>query len=415
MIRKYDRKLVLPDGTEYYGYGFGGKPAGAAAAGCRILELVFNTSMAGYQEILSDPSYTGQAVVMSYPLIGNYGMPEEDYESGAITPGALIVREYNPRPSNFRGKRSLGEVLARYGVPGLEGIDTRSLVRRLRTDGSMMAAVAPAELPARDILPALRAARPRTDTVPSVSPRQAPMQPGTNAILPGAAPASVLAPASVSARAAAPASVYARAAAVPASTSAPAAAPRFRIAVIDCGVKENILREMRRRGADLTLLPWNVTAQEVLALQPDGIFISNGPGDPADVPETEETLRQLIGKLPVFGICLGHQLIARAMGASTWKLHFGHRGGNHPVKNLLTGKVEITSQNHSFTVDESTLPGTGLTVTHRNLLDGTVEGLHCPEKKVFSVQYHPESAPGPQDSSYLFDEFFRLILNYSRP
>ena len=382
MIRKYDRKLVLPDGTEYYGYGFGGKPAGAAAAGCRILELVFNTSMAGYQEILSDPSYTGQAVVMSYPLIGNYGMPEEDYESGAITPGALIVREYNPRPSNFRGMHSLGEVLEQHGVPGLEGIDTRSLVRRLRTDGSMMAAIAPAELPAQLILPVLRAARPRTDTVPSVSPRRAPMPPGTDCILPGAAPA-------------------------PAS--------RFRIAVIDCGVKENILREMRRRGADLTLLPWNVTAQEVLALQPDGIFISNGPGDPADVPETEETLRQLIGKLPVFGICLGHQLIARAMGASTWKLHFGHRGGNHPVKNLLTGKVEITSQNHSFAVDESTLPGTGLTVTHRNLLDGTVEGLHCPEKKVFSVQYHPESAPGPQDSSYLFDEFFRLILNYSRP
>ena len=410
MIRKHDRKLVLPDGTEYYGYGFGGKPAGGAAAGCRILELVFNTSMAGYQEILSDPSYTGQAVVMSYPLIGNYGMPEEDYESGGITPGALIVREYNPRPSNFRGMHSLGEVLEQHGVPGLEGIDTRSLVRRLRTDGSMMAAIAPAELPAQLILPVLRAARPRTDTVPSVSPRRAPMPPGTDCILPGAAPAPAHTASQASASVPAPSAPR-----IPASLSGPAPAPRFRIAVIDCGVKENILREMRRRGADLTLLPWNVTAAQVLALQPDGVFISNGPGDPADVPETEETLRQLIGKLPVFGICLGHQLIARAMGASTYKLHFGHRGGNHPVKNLLTGKVEITSQNHSFAVDESTLSGTGLTVTHRNLLDGTVEGLRCPEKKVFSVQYHPESAPGPQDSSYLFDEFFRLILNYSRP
>ena len=385
MIRKFDRKLVLPDGTEYYGYGFGGGLASGASSaslsagsdpscgiipGCRVLELVFNTSMAGYQEILSDPSYTGQAVVMSYPLIGNYGMPEDDYESGGITPGALIVREYNLKPSNFRGKISLGEVLSRHGVPGLEGIDTRSLVRRLRTDGSMMAAVAPAELPAGRILPALKNARPRTDTVPSVSTGRARFVLSEN--------------------------------------------PRFHIAVIDCGVKENILRQMLHGGADLTVLPWNTGAEQILALQPDGVFISNGPGDPADVPETEETLRQLIGKLPVFGICLGHQLIARAMGASTYKLHFGHRGGNHPVKNLLTGKVEITSQNHSFAVDESTLPGTGLTVTHRNLLDGTVEGLHCPEKKVFSVQYHPESAPGPQDSSYLFDEFFTLILNGAR-
>ena len=166
---------------------------------------------------------------------------------------------------------------------------------------------------------------------------------------------------------------------------------------------------MHSGGADLTILPWNTTAEQIRALKPDGVFISNGPGDPADVPETEETIRNLIGTVPVFGICLGHQLIARAMGASTYKLHFGHRGGNHPVKNLMTGKVEITSQNHSFAVDEATLPGTGLAVTHRNLLDNTVEGLACPEKAVFCVQYHPESAPGPQDSSYLFLEFFRLM------
>jgi carbamoyl-phosphate synthase small subunit len=385
MIRTYDRKLVLPDGTEYYGFAFGGDPGaqaadgsftGAQAAdsaalpGCSLLELVFNTSMAGYQEILSDPSYTGQAVVMSYPLIGNYGMAEEDYESDALRPGALIVREYNPRPSNFRSVSSLGEVMREQGVPGLWGIDTRSLVRRLRTDGSMMAAVAPASLPLKEILPVLREAHPRTDTVPSVSIRRAQF--------------------------------------------IPAEGPMFHIAVIDCGIKRNILRVMHQGGADLTVLPWNTTAEQIRALKPDGVFISNGPGDPADVPETEETIRNLIGTIPVFGICLGHQLIARAMGADTYKLHFGHRGGNHPVKNLLTGKVEITSQNHSFAVDEATLPGTGLAVTHRNLLDNTVEGLSCLEKTVFCVQYHPESAPGPQDSSYLFREFFQLMQERKR-
>ena len=397
MIRTYDRKLVLPDGTEYYGFAFGGDPgaaasdcsfAGTAAAdcavlpGCSILELVFNTSMAGYQEILSDPSYTGQAVVMSYPLIGNYGMAEDDYESDALRPGALIVREYNPRPSNFRSVSSLGDVMREQGVPGLWGIDTRSLVRRLRTDGSMMAAVAPASLPLKEILPVLREARPRTDTVPSVSISRAQFIPAGDPLFSE-------------------------------DPNCPSD-PEFHIAVIDCGVKRNILRKMHHGGADLTVLPWNTTAEQIRALNPDGVFISNGPGDPADVPETEETIRDLIGTVPVFGICLGHQLIARAMGADTYKLHFGHRGGNHPVKNLLTGKVEITSQNHSFAVDEETLRGTGLAVTHRNLLDGTVEGLACPERSVFSVQYHPESAPGPQDSSYLFQEFFRLMQEWKR-
>ncbi len=388
MIRTYDRKLVLPDGTEYYGYGFGGTLSGAgrdpdvpgAPRNCRVLELVFNTSMAGYQEILSDPSYTGQAIVMSYPLIGNYGMAEADYESGGLKPGALIVREYNPRPSNFRSYTSLGDVMQRQCVPGLEGIDTRKLVRRIRTLGSMMAALVPADMPKEKILPVLQNAACRTDTVPAVSvkePREYRPDHPPGTCISGDRPEGP--------------------------------APRFRVAVIDCGIKENILREMYWSGADLTLFPWNTPAEQILAIQPDGVFISNGPGDPADVPETAETLRQLIGKLPVFGICLGHQLIARALGASTYKLHFGHRGGNHPVLRLSDGKVEITSQNHSFAVDEATLSGTGLRVTHRNLLDHTVEGMACPEKQVFSVQYHPESAPGPQDSSYLFRDFFRLM------
>ena len=361
MIRTYDRKLVLPDGTEYCGYAFGGQ-----LKDCRILELVFNTSMAGYQEILSDPSYTGQAIVMSYPLIGNYGMAAEDYESEGLTPGALIVREYSPLPSNFRSEASLGEVMRRAGVPGMEGVDTRQLVRYLRSFGTMLTAISPADMPKEHILSLLRAAKFRTDTVMEVSVRK---------------PLELL----------------------------PEGPVRCRIAVIDCGIKGNILRKMSSAGAALTVLPWNTSAEQILSLHPDGLFISNGPGDPADVPETEETLRRLIGRLPVFGICLGHQLIARAMGASTYKLHFGHRGGNHPVERLSDGKIEITSQNHSFAVDETSLSGTGLWVTHRNLLDGTIEGLSCPEKQVFSVQYHPESAPGPQDSSYLFREFFEMI------
>ena len=360
LLRARDRKLVLPDGTEYYGYAFG------AEDGIRVLELVFNTSMTGYQEILSDPSYAGQAIVMSYPLIGNYGSMEEDFESMSLSPGALIVREYTPVPSNFRSTAPLSALMKKYGVPGLSGVDTRKIVRNLRTYGTRMAAVAPADVPKETVLSVLSRTAPRTDTVPSVSTKTV-------------------------------------------RSLSPAGPSRFHVAVIDCGAKENILREFLKRGASLTVLPWNTSAEEILSLHPDGLFLSNGPGDPADIPETCEVIRQLIGRLPVFGICLGHQLIARAMGAATYKLHFGHRGGNHPVKRLADGRIEITAQNHSYAVDEASLAGTGLQVTHRNLLDGTVEGMACPGLDVFSVQYHPESAPGPQDSSYLFAEFFRLM------
>ena len=356
--------LLLADGLLFHGRSFGAPPDG------RPLELVFNTSMTGYQEILTDPSYTGQAIVMSYPLIGNYGVNAEDDESACLRAGALIVREANPDPSNFRSRNPLPDVMAAQGVPGIEGIDTRMLVRHIRANGTQMAVLLPGTIQEEDptfsdALASLRKAKPWTDSVSLVS------QPET--------------------------------------TSYASAFHWYKVAVIDCGIKENILRSLLAGGADVVRFPWNTSAAEIEAIRPDGIFISNGPGDPADIPETARTIAALLGRYPIFGICLGHQLIARAYGARTYKLHFGHRGGNHPVMNLLTGKIEITSQNHSYAVDEESLTDTGLYVTHRNLLDGTIEGLAHRTDPTFSVQYHPESAPGPQDSAYLFSRFYRLM------
>ena len=361
MRPEYDRKIVLEDGQEYYGYGFG-------ADGDALCEIVFNTSMAGYQEILSDPSDTDQAVVMTYPLIGNYGMAEEDYETKIPTIGALIVREYHDRPSNFRSTETLGAVMERFGIPGIHGIDTRMLVRSIRDHGSRKAYITDVIRPKSDCLRILQEREMSHDQVARVS-----------------------------------------SSAVRVAPADPAIGERFRITAIDCGMKENIVRSLNRRGVTVTVVPWNTSAEEILATDPDGIFLSNGPGDPEDVPETIATARELIGKRPVFGICLGHQIIALALGAKTYKLKFGHRGGNHPVMDLITGRIEITAQNHSYAVDEASLAGTGLAVTHRNLLDGTVEGLACADRRVFSVQYHPESAPGPQDSGHLFDRFTAMM------
>ena len=352
-----NRKIILEDGTEYCGSSFG-------AAGDRILEIVFNTSVTGYQEIMSDPSYTDQAVVMTYPLIGNYGMAEEDYESLSPSVGALVVREYNPEPSNFRSRATLGEVMERFGIAGISGVDTRKLNRSIRDFGTRKALLTSADTPLCEGLARLREHKAPTDAVPRVS-CAAPYTDGD-------------------------------------------AGARIRVVAIDCGMKRGIVRSLLKRGCRVTVVPWNTTAEEILSLAPDGVLISNGPGDPADVPETAKTAAALIGRLPVFGICLGHQILSLAMGAKTYKLKFGHRGGNHPVRDLETGRIEITSQNHSYAVDEASLAGTGLKVTHRNLLDGTVEGVSCPAAHVFSVQYHPESSPGPQDSGHLFDRFIRM-------
>ena len=358
-----NRKIILEDGQEFFGTAFG-------AVQEKILEIVFNTSMVGYQEILSDPSYTDQAVVMTYPLIGNYGMAAEDYETEAPTIGALIVREYNDEPSNFRSVDTLGEVMKKYGICGICGVDTRKLNRSIRDFGSRKALLTDADTPLETGLERLGAYEMPRDAVKRVS--------------------------------------------CSAPWTAGADKAKYHVVAIDCGMKKNIVRSLVRRQCRVSVVPWNTPAETVEALHPDGIFLSNGPGDPTDVKETIETIKKLIGRYPIFGICLGHQMISLAYGAKTYKLRFGHRGGNHPVLDLETGRIEITSQNHSYAVKEDSLSATPLTVTHRNLLDGTVEGVRCEKDGVFSVQYHPESAPGPQDSTHLFDRFLQKMEENQR-
>lgn len=358
MVKDFNRKIILEDGQEYYGYGFG-------ADRSAVCEIVFNTSMVGYQEILSDPSYTYQAVVMTYPLIGNYGTAEDDYERDTPSIGAFIVREYNDEPSNFRNAASLAEIMKKYDIPGIYGVDTRKLNRSIRDFGSRKVLITDINTTLDEGLNILKATDIPNDAVSRVSPESISVFDTENA--------------------------------------------KHHIVAIDCGMKMNIVRSLNKRGCKVTTVPWNTKASDIEALKPDGVFISNGPGDPTDVPETVETIKQLIGKFPIFGICLGHQIISLAYGAKTYKLKFGHRGGNHPVRNCENGKIEITSQNHSYAVDANTVKGTGLEVTHINLLDNTVEGVKCVKDRVFSVQYHPESAPGPEDSTYLFGKFIKMI------
>ena len=358
MFCAHDRKILLEDGSVYYGTSFG-------ACTEKIVEIVFNTSMVGYQEILSDPSYTDQGVVMTYPLIGNYGMADDDYETKTPTIGALIVRDYNDVPSNFRSTQSLGDVMQAYGIAGINGVDTRRLTRNIRNYGSCKALLTAADTPDDEGLARLAAYSLPRDAVSRVSRRQVESYPVDNAL--------------------------------------------FHVVAVDCGMKQNIVRSLNKKGCSVTVVPWNTDASSIAALSPDGVFLSNGPGDPTDVTPVIETVKNLLGRYPIFGICLGHQVLSLASGAKTYKLKFGHRGGNHPVKDLQTGKIEITSQNHSYAVDEASLAGTGLAVTHINLLDNTVEGISSVQNRAFAVQYHPESAPGPQDSGYLFDRFIALM------
>ena len=361
----YNRKLILENGEEYLGFGFGSDSD-------KICEIVFNTSMVGYQEILSDPSYTYQAVVMTYPLIGNYGMADEDYETETPTIGAFVVREYNDEPSNFRSKKTLDSVMKEYDIPGIYGVDTRKLNRKIRDFGSMKAYITTPDTTLREGMEKLSKTEIPRDAVSQVSRKNITFYPAT------------------------------------------AAPVNYHVVAIDCGMKQNIVRSMNARGINVTVVPWNTTEAQIMPLHPDGIFISNGPGDPTDVPEVIETVRSLIGKVPIFGICLGHQILSLANGAKTYKLKFGHRGGNHPVKNLKTNRIEITSQNHSYAVDTQSLNGTPLKATHINLLDETIEGVECEEAYAFSVQYHPESAPGPQDSAYLFDAFIENMERFKK-
>ena len=353
-----NKVLILEDGSVFHGSGFGSNEQ-------RMFEIVFNTSPVGYQEILSDPSYTDQGVVFAYPLIGNYGMNDEDYETRIPTIGAMIVREYNDAPSNYRSVNTLEEIMMRYGIVGISGVDTRMIVRHIRDVGSCRAMIADANINVDIAVQKLKETTLPTDGVRRVSRKTKEAYSCEN--------------------------------------------PRFHVVALDCGMKENIVRSLLKRGCNVTVVPWHTCVREILALHPDGIFLSNGPGDPTDVPEVIETVRELHGKAPIFGICLGHQILALSYGAATYKLKFGHRGGNHPIKDLSTGKVEITSQNHSYAVEADSLSNTPLAVTHINLLDQTVEGIECVKDRAFGVQYHPESAPGPQDSGYLFDRFITLM------
>jgi carbamoyl-phosphate synthase small subunit len=364
-------KLALEDGTIYTGEAFG---APGEAGG----EVVFNTSMMGYQEILTDPSYAGQIVTMTYPHIGNYGVNAEDRESARVQVAGFIVRELTATPSNYRSQSDLDTYLKTAGVVGITGIDTRALVRRLRIRGAMNGVISSQDLDDQSLLAKARALPPMAgqDLVQAVTPRE----PYTWQERPGLLARHIL----------------------------PARPPEKHVVAIDYGMKWNILRLLTQVGCRVTVVPATFSAEDILRLRPDGIFLSNGPGDPAAVTYAIDTIRQLVGKRPMFGICLGHQLLCLALGAKTFKLKFGHRGANHPVRNERTGHVEITTQNHGFAVDPRTLPS-DVEITHVNLNDRTLEGIRHKRLPLLSVQYHPEASAGPHDSSYLFEEFRRLM------
>jgi carbamoyl-phosphate synthase small subunit len=364
--------LALADGTVFEGRSFG---ADTDAVG----EVVFNTSMTGYQEILTDPSYCGQMVVMTYPEIGNVGVNLEDVESSRPFVEAFIVKEYWRTPSNWRARQSLGEYLREHGIPGIEGIDTRALVRLLRDKGNMNAVLSSRDLD-RDRL--VRRAR------------EAPSMEGRNLV----GQVTCAEPYDWTEGHWTLEGGYLR----------PDAAGARLVVAYDYGIKRNILRNLVTAGCRVRVVPAATPAADVLRMNPDGIFLSNGPGDPAAVPHAAETVRELIGQRPIFGICLGHQILGLALGGRTYKLKFGHHGGNQPVMDLTTGKVEITSQNHGFAVDVDSLGGAA-ELTHVNLNDRTVEGLCHTTLPLFSVQYHPESSPGPHDANYLFRRFVQMI------
>jgi carbamoyl-phosphate synthase small subunit len=358
-----DTVLTLADGRTFGGTRFG-------ARRLSVGEVVFNTSITGYQEILTDPSYRGQMVCMTQPLIGNYGVNNEDVESrdGVVHCAGFIVRDLSAHYSNQRAVNSLSAYLREHEVVGIDGVDTRALTRHIRDQGAMAAAIAPAEADRDEVLERIA--------------RWGTMR-GRELISEVSCPAPY--------------------------TVEPAAGRGLVVSAYDFGAKQNIFRQMAARGITVHLFPADAAPGDLLAREPQGIFLSNGPGDPAACTAAVERVRALLGERPIWGVCLGHQLLALALGATTYKLPFGHHGGNHPVQDVTTGRIEITAQNHGFAVDEGSLGRAGAMVTHVNLNDGSVEGLAVPKLKAFAVQYHPEAAPGPHDASHLFDRFVRLL------
>jgi carbamoyl-phosphate synthase small subunit len=362
--------IMLEDGTHFWGYSFTGP-------GETFGEIVFNTGMTGYQEILTDPSYYGQIVTMTYPLIGTYGVNDEDMESARIQVAGFIIREYQPYFSNYRAKRSLGDWLKEQGILGIEGVDTRALTRHIRNYGAMKGGMTTETLDPKKFLEKVK---------------ESPDYVGRDLVKFVTSPKPY----------------YYGPEGFDFNCQSFKNKAQYRVAVLDCGLKYNQLRLMVQRGAECLVFPADTPAEKILAEDPHGIFLSNGPGDPSALPYVVETVKNLLGKRPIFGICLGHQILGQALSATTYKLRFGHRGINHPVLNLLNGRVEITSQNHGFCVRAEELPK-DVIITHINLNDNTLEGIYAPDLKAFSVQYHPENAPGPWDSLYLFDSFFKLM------
>lgn len=353
------KKLILESGDVFHGEGFG---ANLETDG----EVVFNTGMTGYQELISDPSYCGQIVCMTYPLIGNYGVNRDDYESIEPAIKGLIVKEFCDFPSNFRNQLTLDEFFQKKKLSGISGVDTRRLTRVLRSKGVVKGKIVPADADENEVIETLKTTDFPTNQVECVSTKTPYASPGRG----------------------------------------------LKVVLVDFGSKLGILRELTQRDCDVTVVSQNITAEEVLLMNPDGVMLSNGPGDPVDVKGATELINGLLGKVPIFGICLGHQLIGLACGAKTFKLKFGHRGGNHPVLDLQKNKVAITSQNHGYAVDQASLANTDLEETHIALNDRTNEGFRHKIHPCFSVQYHPEASPGPEDANYLFDEFLDLMKHF---
>jgi carbamoyl-phosphate synthase small subunit len=368
--------LALEDGLVLWGRSFTGPGESGG-------EVVFNTAMTGYQEILTDPSYKGQIVTMTYPLMGNYGVNHEDLESRGVQVEGFIVKEYHPYPSNWRAQGNLADYLKASGKLGVEGLDTRAITKRLREVGAMRGLISTLDLDPDSLvrrareLPSMEG----QDLVPAVTCAVAYWWPEIPAA--GAEPVGL-------------AALWAK-------------KRGKKVVLYDFGVKFNIIKSLVARGLEVLVVPATTPAAAILALKPDGIVLSNGPGDPAAVTYAIDNVRQCLGSQPVFGICLGHQLMGLALGGRTFKLKFGHRGANQPVKNRLSGRVEITSQNHGFAVDLTSIPDPAVELTHVNLNDGTLEGLRHPGLRAFSVQYHPEASPGPHDADYLFEEFLQLV------